>query len=351
MHLNLHRNKKSKVAWIVEHHDWKGYYPFERAAIILEAVEEEVEIFAFVRGANHYSLEQFTSHGITPIIFEHYDELLKSVRSLQVNCIVLDSFDVPSDKVEQMKQICDTLITLDDFSESANKANFNLKALYEETREFNNSNEINGTYFFAASSLLKEIRNYRKLNKTTFNETPHICIYFEDGDKNNLTYRTLRHFIQLHIPLKISVILDDAYSHTQDELSLMALSRKNIQIVRGKDAITETLKDADCLICNSLYTPYKAAFIEIPCITTAQHERELSLGYANENNGFSNIGLGRKMKQSHLQNALMEILLHESRRLRAIKLQQKSQLQLNNDIFQKLVVDLANNYDHFPSIF
>ena len=351
MHLNTHRNKKSKVAWIVEHHDWKGYYPFERASIILNAIHDEVEIFAFVKGANHYSLELFTSHHITPIIFDHYDEVLKAVRNLEINCLVLDSFDVPNEKVDLLKQYCDTLIALDDFSDSASKANFNLKALYEETREFNYSNEINGTYFFAASDMLKEIRSYRKANKLTFHETPHVCIYFEDGDKNNLTYRTLRHFIQLHIPLKISVILDDAYSHPQDELSLMALSRKNIHLIRGTEAIEETLKDADCLICNCLYTPYKAAFIEIPCITTAQHERELSLAFPNEQNGFSNIGLGRKMKQSHLQNALMEILLHESRRQRAIKLQQKSQIQLNNEIFQKLVVDLANNYDHYPSIF
>lgn len=333
---------KQKIAMIIEHCEYKGYYPFERAAILAQHLSNETSLFIFLKNANETSIQRFISIGITPILFDHFKELPKTIRNLQVDLIIYDGADSSIEQVEQIRPFCETLVHFDDFGEGAMLANFNLKALFEEPREQPIMNEVNGTYFFAVNDLLQEIRAQRQLKIKSFDEdAPHVVIYFEDGDANNLTFRTLRHLTQLHIPLKISVLLDNDYRHSTDELSMMALSRRNTKLVRDDFAITESLINADCLICNSLYTPYKAAFIGIPCITAAQHERELSNAFTRETNGFIHLGLGRKMKQSQIQNALMELLLHESRRERAVKRQQSLQLELNNDLLEKLILDLA----------
>ena len=58
-------------------------------------------------------------------------------------------------------------------------------------------------------------------------------------------------------------------------------------------------------------------------------------------NGFIHLGLGRKIKQSAIQNAVMEFLLHEHRRDRAIRKQLSLEVLTNNEILQALLLDFA----------
>ncbi len=67
--------------------------------------------------------------------------------------------------------------------------------------------------------------------------------------------------------------------------------------------------------------PYEIAVMGIPCIVLAQNEFETSLDFPKEKHGFVHLGPGRKIKQSSLLNAIMEPLLHEPLRRKAIERQ------------------------------
>lgn len=342
-----------KIAFIIEHSPNKGYYPFERASILASLLNKTASIYVFVKQANHDSIEKFISNQLTPIEFESYKQLLPTLKNLQLDLIVLDGEDSTIDLVKQLNNYCPTIVHFDDFGIGAKSSLFHFKALYEENIETVEQNEVTGPYFFIGSPFLKSIKHQRLLRTPSLpatNTPPHIAIYYEDGDQPNLTYRTLRHLTQLQIPLQISILLDDSYSHSTEDLSMMALSRKNIKIVRGEKAIEAILVNADCLICNNLYTPYKAAYINIPCITVASNERELKLAFGREHNGFIHIGLGRKMKQSHLQNAVMEFLLHEPIRKRALERQQKIGFDINENILSDLFIELAHQRYNISSL-
>ena len=60
--------------------------------------------------------------------------------------------------------------------------------------------------------------------------------------------------------------------------------------------------------------PFLVAQFQIPCIILCAHEEEVNYAFPQEGHGFANLGLGRKIKQSYLQNAVMEIILHDNRR-------------------------------------
>ena len=62
------------------------------------------------------------------------------------------------------------------------------------------------------------------------------------------------------------------------------------------------------------------------------------------------IGLGRKMKQSHLQNAVMEFLLHEPIRKRALERQQKIGFDINENILSDLFIELAHQRYNISSL-
>lgn len=339
---------KPKIVFIIEHCDYKGYYPFERAATLTSELKSYADLFIFLKNPNQQSITYFTENKQTPVLFEQFKQLAKTIRNLEVDLIVYDGPDSSIEQIEMIRPFCETLVHLDDLGDGAKRADFIFNVLYEDDAEATTSHEMNGTHFFISNPTLIEVRNERLKKDVTLQDSiPHVAIYFEDGDPNNLTYRTLRHLNQLQIPLKISVILDDDYMHPAEDLTIMTLSRKNSMIVRGKLGISNALIHADCLICNSLYTPYKAAFIGIPCITTAQHERELSYSFPQEKYGFIHIGLGRKMKQSIIQNALMELILHEHLRKKAVQRQRHLNLEKNNSYMTSLLLDIVHHRHSF----
>ena len=91
---------KQKIAMIIEHCEYKGYYPFERAAILAQHLSNETSLFIFLKNANETSIQRFISIGITPILFDHFKELPKTIRNLQVDLIIYDGADSSIEQVE-----------------------------------------------------------------------------------------------------------------------------------------------------------------------------------------------------------------------------------------------------------
>jgi spore coat polysaccharide biosynthesis predicted glycosyltransferase SpsG len=104
---------------------------------------------------------------------------------------------------------------------------------------------------------------------------------------------------------------------------------KQTRILESDDTI-QSLSDCDLVICDASYIPYQVAVIGKPCIVIAQQEKEVLHAFPRENHGFIHLGLGRKLKQSHLQQAVMEFILHPSLSSRAVKKQTALKLSSNN---------------------
>lgn len=329
-------NEKRKVAFIIEYCQTKGIYPIERLITLYELLQEH-ERFIFLNTNEPFVLQFFEEAGIKPIMFESQKQLHKTFRNMSFDLIILDGKDMQKEQLELISPFTKRIVTLDQFSDITTTTPYNVYCVAPEPLQFEQTDALIGTTSFAIPRRLKKCINTTNTTQTT----PHIVIYFEDGDPENLTYRTFRHLTQLQIPLKITIILDELYKHPIDDLQFMALSRRNSKILRGFEHFYEMLPQANILIGNALYTPYRAATIGVPYIALAQNELQVQNFYVKETNGFIHLGLGRKIKQSSLQNAVMELLLHEERRNRAIKRQKMLRLSQNNESLKALLHDLA----------
>lgn len=339
---------KKKIVFIVEHNAVKGFYPLERVATIAKLLKDEESVYIFLKQDGQEAIEIFTDEQLSPILFDNYTELKTQIRSLEPDLIVQEGKDSLVVQIEQLRPFCKTIVHFDDFGEGALLADCNIVALFEEVRENTAQNILSGSFAFAVKESLKTIANERVSNELS--SPPHIVVAYEDGDENNLTYRTLRHLTQLQIPLRVTVAIDREYKHSVEDLQMMVLSRRNTRILKDDHALEKLLPEADIVICNANYTPYKVATVGIPCITAAQNERELNNAFPREHNGFIHLGLGRKMKQSNIQNAVMELLLHEARRERAVRKQFELELQDNNDVIKSLLLDFAYERHNMVSL-
>lgn len=340
--------QKKKIAFIVERCPTKGLYPFERVATLARLLEKEETVWVFIKSTSKEAIELLTNEQISPILFDHQHELIKQIRNLQPDLIVQDGKDTIIEQVEQLRPHCKTLVHFDDFGDGSQFADCNIIALFEETKENIAQNCLAGPYAFAVTDTICAIAESRASNELS--NPPHIVVAYEDGDENNLTYRTLRHLTQLHIPLKITVAIDSEYKHSVEDLQMMVLSRRNTKIFKHERALEQLLTEADIVICNANYTPYKVAAVGVPCITAAQNERELNNSFPREHHGFIHLGLGRKMKQSNIQNAVMELLLHEQRRERAVRKQIELEILDNNEVLKCLLLDFAYERHNIVSL-
>lgn len=300
------------IAFYISRSDGKGTYPERRAALITKILKEEANI-VFLCGEDSPD----APNGLETISFIGQIGLLKTLRDIRPDLLLRDSGSTIQEEVEKVREFVPSIIHFDDFGDGAKSADLVFQTLY--TDSFNNSIDhyIVGTESFIADEELASFKQIG-LRKDRPGSLPHLIISFGDEDEGNLTYRALRHMLQLQIPLKVTVLVGERYAHDTSTLRMMALGRRNTTILEHSNRFAEVCASGDIVLCASGYMPYEVAVMGIPCVVLAQNDFEVSLAFPKEQHGFIHLGLGRKVKQSSLLNAIMEPLLHEPLRKKAI---------------------------------
>lgn len=318
--------------------DGRGSYPARRAMFLATTLKDEAEIIFLYDSETITPPTDFTCYPI-----EGLSSLTQLLTRLQPDLLIRDSGSSHKDEMAKVVELVPSILHFDDFGEGGLQADWVIQTLYADTHEPVPNHYITGYETFIADPPLQAVR-CAGLKDKPFIHSPHLVISFGDEDPGNLTYRALRHIKQLQIPLAVSILLGPNYAHDISEIQLMALSRRNTKVLRAPVDRLTLLAQADMILCDAAYTPYEVATIGVPCIVLAQNEFESSLGFPTERNGFTHLGLGRKVTQSNLLNAIMEPLLHDTRKERAIN----RQLQLQVGSNEEKVIETIRYLLEFP---
>ncbi len=308
-------NPKKKIAIYVCDTDQKGTYPMRRAQTIADTLPDAIDVvFIYLKG----STPPPSTYQSVPI--KDNASFINTLTTLNVDLLLRDSGSTSIEDVERITTIVPAVIHFDDFGEGGKAVDLVVQTLYTEDHEKQPAHYLVGPSSFIADEQLSPFKRVGLQSKQP-QSLPHLVISFGEEDPGNLTYRALRHILQLQIPLKVTVLLGEKYSHDKTELQMMALGRRNTHVKERQGNPLALLATADIILCASGYMPYEIAFMGIPCIVLAQNDFEASLDFPKEKHGFIHLGPGRKVKQSSLLNAIMEPLLHESLRTKAINRQ------------------------------
>jgi len=315
----------------------KGSYPLRRALILANTLKSEAQVIFLYDQETPVPSEDFTCHKVIgPSSF------IKLIGKLQPDLLIRDSGPSYKDEMIKIHELVPSILHFDDFGDGGQLADWVIQTLYPETQELHAEHYIVGPETFIADASLESFRHAGLKRKSL--SSSQLVISFGDEDPGNLTFRALRHLKQLQIPLSVMVLLGKNYKHDVSEIQMMALSRPNTKVVQAPDNRAELFSKADMVLCDAGYTPYEVAVIGVPCIVLAQNEFESNLGFPTERNGFTHLGLGRKVTQSNLLNAIMEPLLHDARKERAIK----KQLQIDVGTSNKEVIEAIRYLLEFP---
>lgn len=308
----INEKLQKKLAIYVCDTDGKGTYPIRRAKVIAQSLPDSIDITFIHLEGSELPPENFQS-----IKIKNSAALITTLTELKPDLLLRDSGSTSKEEVDHIAKIVPAVIHFDDFGEGGEIADLVIQTLYTESNDKPLAHYLIGAESFIADEQMSSFKHIGLQKKET-QPLPHLVIYFGDEDAGNLTYRSLRHMLQLQIPLKVTIILGKNYKHDKMDLRMMALGRRNTFIKEQPENIAEFLSTADIVLCASGYMPYEIAVMGIPCIVLAQNDFEVMLDFPKERHGFVHLGPGRKVKQSSLLNAIMEPLLHDSLRKKAI---------------------------------
>lgn len=280
--------------------------------MIANTLKEEVTI-QFICGENSPPAPE----GFESVTAVGNRAFLNALSVMKPDLLIRDSGSTIREEVEKVRTIVPSIIHFDDFGDGGNSADLVFQTLYADSNDSVPEHYVVGTESFIADDLMVPFEKIG-LRKEQSNYIPHLVISFGDEDIGNLSYRALRHMMQLQIPLKVTVLIGERYPHDSSALQMMALGRRNTFIKLPPYNFAEVCSTADIILCASGYMPYEVAVMGIPCVVLAQNDFEVGLAFPKEQHGFIHLGLGRKVKQSSLLNAIMEPLLHEPLRKKAI---------------------------------
>ncbi|GKV69075.1 hypothetical protein NCCP2716_15730 [Sporosarcina sp. NCCP-2716] len=285
-------------------------YPVRRALRIAEELAEEASAVFITRAGlpipDQYRCVQAATQR----------DLLSALSFLKPDLLIRDSGSTSREEAEAVQKLVPSLLHFDDFGEGGQAADFVIQTLYGEFDTSVTDSYKTGIGTFLTDARAADLRRQRE--KQTPGDPPRLLIAFGETDPGNLTFRALRHVMNLQIPLSVTILLGTSYAHDASSLRMMALSRRNTAIKKAPHDFLSLAAEADIVLCGGGYMPYDAASLGVPCIILAQNPFESELQFPSDRDGFTHLGLGRKVKQSNLLNAIMEPLLHDSLRQRDI---------------------------------
>jgi spore coat polysaccharide biosynthesis predicted glycosyltransferase SpsG len=230
--------------------------------------------------------------------------LLEEINSMQPDVVINDILDTEADYVHSLRQKNYTVINFEDLGAGAKKANAVINALYPP--DFSSQNIYSGPEYFIARD--EFIYHQEKIVNANVKE---VLITFGGTDPSNLTQKTVEALLPLakELNFRLKIILGIGYSEKK-----WLQKHPELPVLQNVNNISDHFYAADLIFTSAGRTVYEIACIGTPTIVMAQNAREMTHLFANENNGFIHLGLGKNTTVKALQEAFKMVYSDEKKR-------------------------------------
>lgn len=222
------------------------------------------------------------------------------VKSWNTDIVVNDCLDSEYQYMEQLSKIVGRVVSFEDLGKGAELADVVVNALYDIQ-----DNKVNHSYCgekyicLREEYLLSTLGIYRQ-------EVKNILVMFGGTDPCNFTERVYNIAISnrgKHPNIRYRFILGSGY-----ENSRLIDIEDFIKIHTDVKRVSDFMRNADLAFTSQGRTVYELASMGVPAIVLAQNEREQLHSFAQMQNGFINLGLGRNVDNKTIESTLEWII-------------------------------------------
>ncbi|MBQ8016629.1 MAG: UDP-2,4-diacetamido-2,4,6-trideoxy-beta-L-altropyranose hydrolase [Methanobrevibacter sp.] len=261
-------------------------------------------------------------------LYDGEDDLLNILKKYSPQMVINDILNTSREYVTCLKNDGYFVVNFEDLGTGTEVADVVFDALYEH--EIGEKNVFTGHKYY----ILKD-EFYFQPQKIISQQVSNILITFGGSDPNNFTEKVIDSILSTSYDGRINVILGLGYQGL-DELIDKYESNQSIQIYQNVSDISEFMFKADIIFTSAGRTMYEVCSLGVPTICLCQNERELTHVFANDTNGFINMGLGADVGRQDIIDQFVDLV---------------NNYELRIEMNQKMLsVDLKDGFENIWSI-
>lgn len=261
-------------------------------------------------------------------IYDGKDDLINCLRDYSPDLLLNDIADTSSEYISILRDEGYFVINFEDLGTGSGLANVVFDALYEH--DLSEKNIYTGYEYY----LLRD-EFYFQPQKIITHAVNNVLITFTGEDEDNLTEKVINSILSTNYEGRINVIVGLTYPNLEGLISKYE-SNQSIQIYQNVSNISEFMFKADIIFSSASKRMYDICSLGVPTICLCQNERELSHVFANESNGFINMGLGADVEMQQLIDQFVNLVNDYDLRVAMNK--------------RMLSIDLKNGFENMEAV-
>ena len=326
--------QKKKIAIVVNAYDEIGTGHVYRCLSIASKLIFHEVLFLLAK-EHQLGINIINNYNYPFKLYNGKDELLKLIDDYHPQIVINDFLDTNEKYMTTLKNNEYFVVNFEDIGPGSKKADLVFNALYEGA-DLNNNNSYYGYKYY----ILKD-EFYFQPKKIITKNVDNILITFGGTDPNNFTEKVIDSILSTNYKGNINVILGLGYKNFEKIISKYE-SNPIVQIYRNVSNISEFMFKADIIFTSAGRTMYEICSIGVPTICLCQNERELTHVFANENNGFINMGLGINVTKQDIMDNFINLVNNDKLR---IEMNQKMLSKNLKNGFNNIWTIISNRYD------
>ena len=319
--------QKKKIAFVVNASNEIGTRHINNClALASKLVNHD---FMFFLDENYdLNVKTVESFGYPYRIYDGSDELFVNLRQYNPHIVVNDIMDTYEEYMSRLKDEGYFTVNFDDLGVGVGSADVVFDSLYEH-----DSSE--GNVFIGHEYFVLKDEFYFQPIKVITQEVKNVLIIFEGNDSNHLSERFLNAILSTSYENRIDIIVGSGFDDIEGFISKYE-ANPLVQIYQNVSNISEFMFKADIIITSATKTMYEACSLGIPTICVCQDELEKTHVFANEENGFVNLGLGDELSDEEIAMQFSSLVNNPELRI-----------EMNRKM---MAIDLRHGFENIKSV-
>ena len=262
-------------------------------------------------------------------LYDGKDDLVNKLREYSPQIVINDILDTSEEYISILKEEGYFVVNFEDLGTGTKVADVVFDALYEHEIG-QQSNIFTGYKYYV---LRDEF--YFQPKKIITQKVNNVLIAFSGTDQNNLTEKVLESILSTNFDGRINVVVGVGYDDVEGLVEKYEYNPA-IQIYKNVPNIGEFMFKADVVFTSAGKTMYEICSLGVPTICLCKDEREVTHVFANESNGFINMGLGVAVERQEIIETFIKVVNDYELRVEMNK--------------KMLAIDLKNGFENVWSV-
>ncbi|PPK46362.1 cytidylyltransferase domain-containing protein [Clostridium algidicarnis] len=210
--------------------------------------------------------------------------------------VVNDCLDTSKEYIQKLKSLVKRVVTIEDLGEGAEYADAVINALYD--KKIKSYNQYSGEKYICLRDefLVNTPKEFSK-------EVNNVLVMFGGTDPSNLTkkiYNLALKLSEIYPNITFNFITGSGYDSEKN--GIYTQKNRNIYVHNDVKHVSDYMRNADLAFTSQGRTVFELASLGVPSIVLAQNEREQLHKFAQMQNGFLNLGLGKDISAETIES-------------------------------------------------